>query len=147
MSEKELLELLVKEVQGVKQDVQGVKQDVQGLKQEMQEVKQDVQGLKQEMQEVKLDVQGLKQDNKIINEKLDTLDEKFNTLENEVKQNTITLDTTVQQCIEVIGDGYQANFEKMENLHIDSMRSKITQLELLYKLNVSEINRLKARIS
>jgi len=104
MNEKELLESLVKEVQGIKQELQEVKQN-----------------------------------NKIINEKLDNI-------EKEVNLNTITLDTTLKQCIEVIGDGYQTNFEKMENLHIDSMRSKITQLELLHKLNVSEIDRLKSII-
>ncbi len=124
----------------------------------LQAILDEIKGVKNEIQDFKKDVNSrldnLENDNKAIHAKLDNLEndnkamhEKFDSLEKEVRLNTTTLETTVKQCIDTLGEGYQANFEKIDSLNIDSMKSKITQLELLYKFHTKEIESLKLKIS
>lgn len=110
--------------------LQAILDEIKSVKQEVQEVKQDNKAIRQEIQDIKQDV-----------------NTRFNDLEKEVKLNTCALETTVKECIDVLGEGYQANFEKIDRLNLDSMKSKITQLELLYKFCKGEIERLKLKIS
>ena len=73
MTENEKLDLIIFEMQGLKEDVQGLKKDVQYLKEDMQNVKEDVQVLKSDMQNVKEDVRNLKSDMRCVKKNLNSL--------------------------------------------------------------------------
>ena len=53
MSERELLEALYRDMQGMKEDMQGMKEDMQSMKEDMQSMKEDMQSMKGDLQEVK----------------------------------------------------------------------------------------------
>ena len=122
MTDRELLELLVKKIDSLESEV---KKEFKAVREEFKEEIKDVRAeLKEEIQEVRAEVQDIRE---------------------EIKQNTVTLETTVKKCIDVIGEGYQANFEKIDRLNLDSMKSKITQLELMQQFTMREIERLKLK--
>ena len=54
MNEKELMQAILNEVQGMKLGMQDMQQDMQGMKQDMRDMQQD-------MQDMKLDIQNLNQ--------------------------------------------------------------------------------------
>lgn len=56
MTDSQKLDLLISEIQGMKQDVGELKQDVAGLKQDVGVLKQDVSELKQDTSQLKQDV-------------------------------------------------------------------------------------------
>ncbi|MCH5185329.1 MAG: hypothetical protein J1F64_04300, partial [Oscillospiraceae bacterium] len=112
----------------------------------LQAIFDEMKKMNQRLDNIETKVDNLERDNKAINEKLDNLETKVDELEKEVKRNTFTLETTVKQCVDMIGEGYQANFEKIDSLNLDSMKSQINRLEMLYKFTASEIELLKIKI-
>lgn len=97
---------------------------------------------------------------KSINQKVDSLETKVDSLEtrmsvvesriNKIEQDQsrtqITLETIVEKCVDVLGNGYQAVHEKTDRISLDSMNRKITQLEMLEKINRNDIQMLKQKI-
>lgn len=102
-----------------------------------------LQAIFDEIKGIKQDVQEIKQDN---NARFDNLENKFDNLEKEVNQNTIAVETTIQKCIDVIGEGYQMTSEKVDRLNIDSMNSKLNKVEMLCDLYKEELMILKRKI-
>ncbi len=133
MTDSEMMQAILNEIKAIKQDNLELKQGFQELKLEIQEVKQEVQEVKQEVQELKQDVQ--------------VLSARVDNLEKEVKHNTVAIETTVAECLKAYGDGYIANREKMDSLHIDTVNSKINHLDLRQKVMEDELKRLKLKIS
>lgn len=77
MSENEKLDLILRELGGIKEDVSSIKV-------EMQTVKEDLEVLKGEVKELKEDVRILKEDVQSLNERVTTIEI---TLENETNRN------------------------------------------------------------
>lgn len=93
------------------------------------------------------EVKDLKQKVDNLETKVDNLETKVGQLETQQKQTQATLETTVDNCIRALSEGYQANHETIDNLHINALRSKVTQLELLEQFNRNEIIMLKQKLS
>lgn len=79
--------------------------------------------------------------------KVGSLETKVDNLEIQQKQTQSTIETTVDNCIKALSEGYQANHETIDNLHINSLKSKVTQLELMEQFNRNEIIMLKQKLS
>ena len=101
MADNEKLDLILTEIQEMKQDLHSVKQDLQGVKQDMQDEKQDMQGMKQDMQDVKQDIQDVKQ--QVTKTNL--------TIENEIRVNIqrvaeghLDLSRKLNECIRLSSD-------------------------------------------
>ena len=62
MTDSQKLDLILSEIQGMKNDAQGTKNDIQGLKNDMQGMKDDMQSMKDDMQNMKDDMQSMKDD-------------------------------------------------------------------------------------
>ncbi|MCH5185733.1 MAG: hypothetical protein J1F64_06370 [Oscillospiraceae bacterium] len=146
MNEKELLELIVKKIDNIENKVDKLESKVDNLESKVDRLEQDNKIIKQELKKLENRLDNLENRLDNLENRFDNLENRFEELETEVKQNTYMLETTVKQCIQLLGEGYQANFEKIDRLNLDSMNSKITQLELLYKFHTGEIDRLKAKI-
>ena len=82
-----------------------------------------------------------------LKQKVDNLETKVDNLEIQQKQTQSTIETTVDNCIKALSEGYQANHETIDNLHINSLKSKVTQLELMEQFNRNEIIMLKQKLS
>ena len=57
MTENEKLDLLIINMQDMKDEMQDIKEDVRGMKDEIQDIKEDVRGMKDEIQDIKKEVQ------------------------------------------------------------------------------------------
>lgn len=53
MTDSEKLDLILSEMQGMKDDMQGMKDDIQGMKDDMQGMKDEMQGMKQDIADIK----------------------------------------------------------------------------------------------
>lgn len=93
------------------------------------------------------EVRDLKQKVDNLETKVDNLETKVGNLEIQQKQTQSTIETTVDSCIKALSEGYQANHETIDNLHINSLKSKVTQLELMEQFNRNEIIMLKQKLS
>lgn len=82
-----------------------------------------------------------------LKQKVGSLETKVDNLEIQQKQTQSTIETTVDNCIKALSEGYQANHETIDNLHINSLKSKVTQLELMEQFNRNEIIMLKQKLS
>ncbi|MCH5185310.1 MAG: hypothetical protein J1F64_04205 [Oscillospiraceae bacterium] len=146
MSEKDLLELLVKKVDGMSQEFQEVKQEVRTVKQEIQEVKQEFQEVKQEFRTVKQEFQEVKQEVRTVKQELQEVKQEVRTVKQEVRQNSIAIETTVENCLKAYADGIIANREKMDSLNIDSINDKMNYMNLRQQYFDEELKRLKLKI-
>ena len=59
MTDNEVLNLILSEMQGMKTDIQTFKSDMLDMKSDMQDMKSDIQNLKADMQDVKSDIRKL----------------------------------------------------------------------------------------
>lgn len=127
MTLDEKLDLLINEVQGMKQDVSGLKQDVS-------ELKHNVSSLEQKQLKTQL--------------LLETdIAPKVNNLENQVKLNTITVENAVNKCIQVMGEGYQLNAERFDRLDIDAVKNKADIAFSMSQLANEKIDRLIEKLN
>ena len=62
MTENEKLDLLIINMQDMKDEMQDIKEDVRGMKDEIQDIKEDVRGMKDEIQDMKNEIKGVKKD-------------------------------------------------------------------------------------
>ena len=63
MTDSEKLDLLISEIQGVKDEIQGVKDEMQGMKGEMQGMKDGIQKLDQKVRKIELVIENELRDN------------------------------------------------------------------------------------
>lgn len=78
--------------------------------------------------------------------RMSVVESRTNKIEQDQSRTQITLETIVEKCVDVLGEGYQATYEKIDRIPIDSMNSKITQIEMLTKINRNDIQMLKQKI-
>jgi len=95
-----------------------------------------------------------------VKEQFNSLENKFNSLENrvkvlenksdalerEVKHNTLITESTVDQCIKVLGDGWKFNAERFDRLDIDNVRMKTDQAFMMSKLVNEKLDKLSEKI-
>ncbi|MBI4129115.1 hypothetical protein HY464_00310 [Candidatus Peregrinibacteria bacterium] len=100
-----------------KADIQLMQKDLQGVKTEMQVVQKDLQGVKTEMQVVQKDLQGVKTDIQRLERKFD---EKCDRLERKFER----LYETDDQILAILG-----NIDKRLTPKVEDHERRITQLE------------------
>jgi predicted nuclease with TOPRIM domain len=105
------------------------------------------------LQVILQEIKGVSEKVDNLEQRFDNLEQRFGILESRVDRleknqlsTQITLETIVEKCIDVLGEGYQATYEKIDRLPITSMNSKITQIELLTKINANDIQQLKQKV-
>ena len=96
MTDRELLELLVKEVSSVKEDVSGLKEDISS-------VKQDVSELKEEQKEMNSDIKDLKTTTEAIKNRIEDLDSRNANTHVEIKAKLNKLIEDNKSTYEVLG--------------------------------------------
>ena len=108
MTEKELLELVVKRldkidisINGMQGEITGLKNDVSGLKNDVSGLKNDVSGLKDEMADLK---------------------SRVGKLEEAQLRTDATLENTVNRCIEIMYEGYSLNSERLDRFDVDMIK-------------------------
>ena len=111
--------------------VKELKEDVSVLKEEVKELKEDVSVLKEEVSVLKEDVSGLKKDVRRLEEKHNNLEEEVGKLKKEVKRHTITVENTVQKCIDAMGEGWRLNAERFDRLDVEGLKIKTEQSFLM----------------
>ena len=85
MSDSEKIDILIREVCGIKDDMQGMKSDMQGMK-------SDMQGMKDDMQVMKGDMQGMK--------------EQIGSLGHAVKKLELHIENVTDRNICIIAEGH-----------------------------------------
>lgn len=113
---------------------------------EVKDLKQKVDNLETKVDNIEIKVDNLETKVDNLETKVDNLDAQVGHLETQQKQTQATLETTIDNCIKALSEGYQANHETIDNLHINALRSKVTQLELLEQFNRNEIVMLKQKL-
>ncbi len=119
MTDSEKLDLIFKEVLGLKDEVKGLKTEVQEMKTEIQQIKADIQELREEikdiraeMQVMKAEIEHMKTEIQQINERVDGLDAKISRLQLHIEnvtdknisllaENHLTLINKLNQSIRV----------------------------------------------
>ena len=118
MNENEILNAILSEVKSINQKVDNLETKVGSL-------------------EIKVDS---------LETRMGIVETRINKIEQDQSRTQITLETIVEKCVDVLGNGYQAVHEKTDRISVDSMNRKITQLEMLEKINRNDIQMLKQKI-
>ena len=148
MTDREMLELIIKNQQEMKQDVDeikkdvaGLKQDVNGIKQEVDGIKQDVAVLRQEVDGIKQDVAVLKQDVLDLNRKVEILDERTIEMDASVRVLRLHLENVTDKNINILAENHMELVNRMnstlkyadeENLYryrVNVLEAKYMELE------------------
>ena len=120
----EKLDLILKELQGMKQEQQEFKQDLQGMKQEQQEFKQELQGMKQDQQEFKQELQGIKQEQQDMKSQMNNRFDMLETTLGFVKEKVNGMDQKLDGIHEQVAD----NAENIETMKVDIKQIKDVQV-------------------
>lgn len=86
MTDNEVLNLILSEMQGMKTDIQTFKSDMQDMKTDMQDMKSDMQNMKADMLDMKSDIQNLKTDMLDVKSDIRKLNVRVDNLESQLKQ-------------------------------------------------------------
>lgn len=124
MSDSEKLDLILSDMQGMKNEIHDMKDDMQGMKNEIHDMKADMQGMKIEIHDMKDDMQEVKQ-------KVSKIDL---TLENEIRVN-----------IQRVAEGH---LDLSRNLH-EAMRpsNEVEMLAIKVRMLETDVKELKEKIS
>ena len=144
MSERELLQMILSEVQNantglndVKSEIADIKTDVSALKTDVSALKTDVSTLKTDVDDLKTDVSALKTDVSAL--KTDVDDLKFRaalietTLENETNRN-----------IRIIAEGHTDLSRKLD--HVLQMESEKEMFLIRFNVMESEVQKIKQHL-
>ena len=121
MTTDEKFDLILNEIQTMKQDTTALKQDMTALKQDMTVLKQDMTALKQDMTALKQDMTSLKQSN---------------------LQTQMTLENTVNKCIQVMGEGFELNAERLDRFNVESIKNQSDLSYMIAKATSEKVDRL-----
>ena len=143
MTDSAKLDLLLSEMQGMKNEMQGMKEDIHGLKDEMREVKEDVRGLKDEMREVKNEMQGMKEDIHGLKDEMREVKSDLKDVKQKVSKMNLILDNEIRVNIQRVAEGH---LDLSRNLH-DAMKpsSEVEMLAIKVRMLESEVRDIKSR--
>lgn len=117
MTEKDLLELIARQVGCLTEDMVGLKEDMVGLNKDIGSLKADVDSLKADMSIVKADVSSLKDG---VNE----LKKGQQRLEKEVKQIHCVIQDNLKPKIELLFDSYAENTARINRIEAELKRAR-----------------------
>ena len=93
MTDFEMMQAIFDEIKGINSRLDNIEKDNQAIKQELKEVKQDVQ----------------------------VVSARFDSLEKEVKLNTVAIESTAAQYLKAYNDGYIANRDKINSFNYENI--------------------------
>lgn len=141
MSNDEKLDLLLANVQNIKEDVQGVKEDVRIMKEDIHGLKEDVSGLKEDVHIIKGDIHGLKKDVSNLKDDVQVLQYGMEVANERIKTIEMTLENETNRNIRVIAEGHLNLDRKLD----EALKS--LQPNMMYQLKVnyldSEVKKIK----
>ncbi len=114
MTDTEILTMVLKNIQSMQSELRHMKDEIHDLQYTIQGIQNDIADLRSDMRNVKGDVYNLQKD-------FTDAQKDAENLREDVLKNAFTLETTINQCITLLGDGYRATIEKIDKLHIDSI--------------------------
>ena len=106
MTDSEKLDLILSELQGVKNNVQGLEGEQQGMKSDMQSMKSDMQGMKSDMQSMKSELQDMKSDMQGMKSELQDMKNNMQKLEWKVTGIEVHLENVTDRNIRLIAEGH-----------------------------------------
>ena len=86
MTDNEVLNLILSEMQGMKTDIQTFKSDMLDMKSDMQNMKTDMQDVKSDIQNLKTDMQDVKSDIRKLNVRVDNLESQLKQTERNLRK-------------------------------------------------------------
>ena len=125
MTENEKMDLILRELGGIKEDVGAVKREVRLLTDDVKSVKEEVQLLKDDVKSVKEEVQLLKDDVKSVKEEVQLLKNDVKSVKDKVISMDITLENETNRNIQLIAEGHlnldRKLDEALKELHPNTM--------------------------
>ncbi len=152
MTDSAKLDLLLSEMQEMKQDIHLLKDDTQELKKDTlelktvtRELKEDTQKLKEDTQKLKEDTQKLKEDTQKLKEKMQVLSQKVDTVENRVIHTELILENEIRVNIQRVAEGH---LDLSRNLH-EAMRpnNEVEMLAIKVRMLESDVKDLKSKLA
>ena len=131
MSERELLEALYRDMQGMKEDMQGMKDDMQGMKDDMQGMKDDMQSMKDDMQGMKDDMQIMKNDMRIMKDDMQSMKGDLQEVKDRTSKLELTLENETNHNIQLLAENHINLVDKLNEAI--SVQNK----SILYEVQVS----------
>ena len=103
----------------------------------LRQILTEIQGLNKRVDSVEKD----------LNKRMDIFERRLVELKTEVERNNIIAEHTVQKCIEVLGEGYQATTERVQSIPIETMKAQINRAQLTAEFAHDKIEKLKQQIN
>lgn len=147
MSDNEMLKLILEKVTGIENDVTELKSDVAELKSDVAELKSDVDKLKCDVSELQSEVSVLRRDVDRLQSNYANMDESLREVKIQQTETRVILENITEKTFQLLHEGYQMNFEKIDRLNIDSVNSKLNVLEAHVYANTQHIELLRKRIA
>ena len=145
MTDSAKLDLLLSEMQEMKQDIHLLKDDTQELKKDTLELKTVTRELKEDTQKLKEDTQKLKEDTQKLKEKMQVLSQKVDTVENRVIHTELILENEIRVNIQRVAEGH---LDLSRNLH-EAMRpnNEVEMLAIKVRMLESDVKDLKSKLA
>ena len=119
MSDNEMLKLILEKVTGIENDVAKLKTNVAKLETNVTELQSNYANMEESLKEVKI----------------------------QQTETRVILENITEKTFQLLHEGYQMNFEKIDRLNIDSVNSKLNVLEAHVYANTQHIELLRKRIA
>lgn len=145
MTDSAKLDLLLSEMQEMKQDIHLLKDDTRTLKSDMQELKDVTRELKGDTEKLKEDTEQLKVDTEQLKVVTQALSQKTDTIESKVIRTELILENEIRVNIQRVAEGH---LDLSRSLH-DAMRlsNEVEMLSIKVRMPESDVKDLKSRFA
>ncbi|OUO28869.1 hypothetical protein [Eubacterium sp. An3] len=148
MSERELLQMILSEVQNANTGLNDVKSEIADLKTDVSALKTDVSALKTDVSALKIDVSALKTDVSALKTDVSALKTDVSALKTDVddlKLRTALIETTLEnetnRNIKIIAEGHTDLSRKLD--HVLQMESEKEMFLIRFNVLESEVQKMK----
>ena len=151
MSERELLQMILSEVQNantglndVKSEIADIKTDVSALKTDVDDLKTDVNALKTDVSALKTDVSALKTDVSALKTDVSALKTDVDDLKLRAALIETTLENETNRNIRIIAEGHTDLSRKLD--HVLQMESEKEMFLIRFNVMESEVQKIKQHL-
>ena len=151
MSERELLQMILSEVQNtntglndIKSEIADIKTDVSALKTDVSALKTDVSTLKTDVDDLKTDVSALKTDVSALKTDVSTLKTDVDDLKLRAALIETTLENETNRNIRIIAEGHTDLSRKLD--HVLQMESEKEMFLIRFNVMESEVRKIKQHL-
>ena len=151
MSERELLQMILSEVQNtntglndIKSEIADIKTDVSALKTDVSALKTDVSTLKTDVDDLKTDVSALKTDVSALKTDVSTLKTDVDDLKLRAALIETTLENETNRNIRIIAEGHTDLSRKLD--HVLQMESEKEMFLIRFNVMESEVQKIKQHL-